>query len=380
MAKIFNRKVLVSDEPGTSIDNKLTVEDVKESLTTENVVPQPVGVVNPVLKTPEVEVPKVMPTAEQITQQKSVDEFKPWEQSFADYAKHNERSISDAYTRYNKLREENGLPIAQATDYMAVLMDRDANKSVAQNEAEAKKLARQEKWQKIGNMLLHLGNFGGAVAGNTFVPQTESAVELTARQKKVRDAVLAQRNAYNQNLLTQIYKDRADQRAADLNAANIAAKEADIANRTAATLADIELARKRGGLTDAQAQAAREKAERDARMEEWNIKNIQAGIEQKKASAAASRSTVAKNNLEGNIEEDFGYYYSNFPELARDYMNANNIGSGEYQEHWNDKGHREAFVSWAKGKIKKDSLKPKKSQDTMPGVKTKKNNTMPGVK
>ena len=93
-------------------------------------------------------------------------------------------------------------------DYVPHMEGKDITKSQAQNEKDAKKLERQEKWERIGNFLGHLGNFVGAAGFGAPSQTLESATALTERQKKMRDAQLAQRNAYNKNYLDQYWKQR----------------------------------------------------------------------------------------------------------------------------------------------------------------------------
>ena len=91
----------------------------------------------------------------------------------------------------------------------------DLGKSAAENEKARKKVERQQKWEQVGNVLAHLGNFVGALAGAP-AQQIESAVTLTERQRKIRDATLQQHTAYNQNMWQNVLKQRADERAAQV--------------------------------------------------------------------------------------------------------------------------------------------------------------------
>lgn len=93
-------------------------------------------------------------------------------------------------------------------DYVPHMEGKDITKSQAENEKDAKKQARQEKFERLGNFLAHLGNFVGAAAFGAPSQTLESGTALTERQKKMRDAQLAVRNAYNKNYLEQYWKSR----------------------------------------------------------------------------------------------------------------------------------------------------------------------------
>ncbi len=88
----------------------------------------------------------------------------------------------------------------------------DADKTVAANAALQKKAENQAKWEQLGNLFMHLGNFFGTVQGAPS-QKIESAQELTDRQRKIREATDALRaKGYNQ-MMVNIYKDRQDKQA-----------------------------------------------------------------------------------------------------------------------------------------------------------------------
>ena len=150
---------------------------------------------------------------------------------FMDVVKSGDKSIADYILDYNKWAQANGKdPLDVLTMYQA-MQNKDIAKSYGQNEKEDKKLQRQQRWEQIGNVLSHLGNFVGTIAGAP--SQTiETGPQLTARQQAVRDAITKQRGD-PKNILAQIWKQRADQRAKELNDANVALRAAQKATEGA---------------------------------------------------------------------------------------------------------------------------------------------------
>ena len=132
---------------------------------------------------------------------------------------------------YNKWANANDKdPLDVLTMYQA-MQNKDITKSYGQNEKEDKKLQRQQRWEQIGNVLSHLGNFVGTLTGAPSAT-IETGPQLTARQQAVRDAVMKQRGD-PKNILAQVWKQRADQRAKELNDANVALRAAQKATEGA---------------------------------------------------------------------------------------------------------------------------------------------------
>ena len=102
----------------------------------------------------------------------------------------------------------------------------DITKTPEQIEKEKKKAERQERWEQIGNVLSHLGNFVGAVGFGAPSQTIESAQELTKRQQDIRDRTEALRTAYNKNFFEAYSKQRAQDRQTELDAQNYEIKKA----------------------------------------------------------------------------------------------------------------------------------------------------------
>lgn len=123
------------------------------------------------------------------------------------------REILDDYFRWCR---ETGNPI----DYFTVndiIHDKDVSKSPADNEKERIRAERKERWDKVGNFLLHLGNVVGNVAGGGMgAIKLEDPVKFTERQRLLKEKTLERRNAYNQSILAQMSKQNSDLRKAEM--------------------------------------------------------------------------------------------------------------------------------------------------------------------
>lgn len=250
--------------------------------------------------------------------------------SFMDVVKNGDKSIADYMLDYNKWAQANGKdPLDVLTMYQA-MNNKDIAKSYGQNEKEDKKLQRQQRWEQIGNVLSHLGNFVGAIAGAP--SQTiETGQQLTARQQAVRDAVMKQRGDPN-NILAQIWKQRADQRAKELNDANVAlrgaqtqtegARKANIEGKTAneKELNDANVALRAAqqaeadSATDenfAQTDYINDKNQREQQLQPHRVANIDASTSAHRASATASRASAARSAAQTRAanEQTYGKRY-----------------------------------------------------------------------
>jgi hypothetical protein len=148
--------------------------------------------------------------------------------TFMDAVKSGNKSIADYMRDYNKWATANNQDPLDIYTMMQAINGNDIGESYAENEKAQRRLKRQQTWEQIGNVLAHLGNFVGTLAGAPSATY-ETGPQLTARQQAVRDAVEKQRGD-PKNILAQIWKDRADQRARELNNANVALQGARKAN------------------------------------------------------------------------------------------------------------------------------------------------------
>lgn len=88
----------------------------------------------------------------------------------------------------------------------------DADKTVAANAALQKKAERQAKWEQLGNLFQHVGNFFGTAIGAP-EQKVESAQALTERQRKLREGTDALRQKGYDQMMVNILKDRQNKQA-----------------------------------------------------------------------------------------------------------------------------------------------------------------------
>ncbi len=305
--------------------------------------------------------------------------------SFMDAVRNGDKSIGDYASDYEKWARANGKNPLDVYDLMQAVQGKDISKSNHQNEKDDKKLKRQQQWEQIGNVLNHLGNFIGTLAGAP-AAKYESGEQLTARQQAVRDAIMKQR-ADPRNIYAMILKQRANDRANDLNDANIALRGAQqkraeeaAANDKAESDAKVGLtnaqqqeAEKRAGLIGAQTDYTRGKNRREQDLQgakkavlgsQAHANNARAAASA--ASADASHARASKTRLESSklgreaqADTDFEKLY-NDPEGRRyidqyaknNHMDVdNNSGYKTGGGSWSNKNNRIAAVKWARSKM-----------------------------
>lgn len=272
--------------------------------------------------------------------------------SFSDAVKSGDKSIADYMRDYNKWARANNQEPLDVYDMMQAINGNDISESYAANEKAKRKLERQQRWEQIGNVLAHLGNFVGSIAGAPSATY-ETGEHLTARQQAIRDAVQKQ-NGDPKNILAMIWKDRADQRARELNNANIAlqgARKANVegqtANQKAQSDANVALkgAQQRQANTAADENVAQTnyikgKNKREQDLQPLKKKNIQSSTNANNARAAHS----AAETHAANVRAYGAQYTANryriwsknrrlHPNESREFMKANNIHSFD-KKNW----------------------------------------------
>ena len=279
--------------------------------------------------------------------------------SFSDAVKSGDKSIADYMRDYNKWARANNQEPLDVYDMMQAINGNDISESYAANEKAKRKLERQQRWEQIGNVLAHLGNFVGTIAGAPSATY-ETGEHLTARQQAVRDAVQKQ-NGDPKNILAMIWKDRADQRARELNNANIALQgarktnvEGQTANQKAQSDANVALkgAQQRQANTAADENQAQidyieGKNKREQELQPLKKKNIQSSTNANNARANASNASAAHSAAEthaANVRAYGAQYTANryriwsknrrlHPNESREFMKANNIHSFD-KKNW----------------------------------------------
>lgn len=273
----------------------------------------------------------------------------------------------DAWHSYNDWAKANGKDALDPIDWYMYSQKHDLDKSPEQQAAEEKKARRQERWEKIGNVLSHLGNFVGTLTGAPS-QQIESAEALTKRQQALRDLTIKQRGDTANNFLAQIWKQRADARQKELNAAKKGAEDALARQRQAdadqtAALTPEKVATEQAsqkqklaaaGASDASAAASKAqrdytegKNKREEKKLPYQIATEKARANAGNASAEASRASAGRSRAETRKAntEYYGKKYEKdryvilarnkrkHPQLTQDFMKRNNIHSYD-KKNW----------------------------------------------
>ncbi|MBR0166118.1 MAG: hypothetical protein IJQ13_04490 [Prevotella sp.] len=133
-------------------------------------------------------------------------------------------SVNDLWFDKNKWGKDNG-KIVEVTEYSDALRGGkvDADKTKEEQEKEEKRRRNSELWGDAGHLLIGLGNFVGAIGG---APEPGAhayahAQKLKDSQRLRREKVLEERQAYNRYQLEQMYKQRAEERARELQKAKV---------------------------------------------------------------------------------------------------------------------------------------------------------------
>ncbi|GEM_PF-3059766 len=280
-------------------------------------------------------------------------------QSISDYAKTSNDSIGDVLSSYWNWANQNDKPI-DIINVMGAMQGQDITKSAAQNAAEEKKAKRQQMWDSLGLVLTHLGNFAGTLAGGP--AQKIEAPEFSKRQQALYDATMQQRDKNNQNLLTQLWNQQANERKNDLakaqeklygakqdtEAARKAGIEGDTANKKAVADANVGNIAAQQKQHEAQTEAINNKDKREEALAPLVRERVQAQTRASNASADASEASAAHSRAatRATNEQAYGKRYEKdryriwarnrrlHPNESRDFMQQNNIHSWD-KKNWN---------------------------------------------
>jgi hypothetical protein len=299
-------------------------------------------------------------------------------------------SIMQGIQEYNKWAAANGQAPLDAFTTYPLLQKYDVTKSLEQNKKDEKRMKRQETWQQIGSVLSHVGNLVGTIMG---APEQKlmSGTELTDRQLKLRDYTLQQRRQGLGDLMNLYYKDRADQRAGDLNRINIEYKQQQAAlakekGEREKELAALQQERVKAQIAGDQARAAQLEADvkkKEAEIERIN-KLVPSEIAKNEAAAGASRASAAASYARANATnkanedwideaEQWGDLY---PEEYAEWKKQNQIETGKKGTKGIDKKNPEVFVKRMRtkhGTIQK--ARQSKTNNTPPSRRKQTNNS-----
>lgn len=263
----------------------------------------------------------------------------------------------------------------------------DVDKTVAANAALQKKAERQAKWEQLGNLFQHIGNFFGTAIGAP-EQKVESAQTLTERQRKLREGTNALRQKGYDQMIANIWKDRANKQAqmqaeaaAKANDALAAYRGSQKAQEDALTPEKVKTEQARQAASNAAAglSTAKTKTEDELRGKKSNLltaqaNNANAGAADKRSHIGVNNSTIAKNNAQtqktnrenaDNKEaDDFNTNYVNDPVFKKHVNewathNGMNIGGNTDGRGgtWANKYNRQQASAYARAKMAKEGKK-----------------------
>lgn len=263
----------------------------------------------------------------------------------------------------------------------------DVDKTVAANAALQKKAERQAKWEQLGNLFQHIGNFFGTAVGAP-EQKVESAQALTERQRKLREGTDALRQKGYDQMMANIWKDRANKQAqmqaeaaAKANDALAAYRGSQKAQEDALTPEKVKTEQARQAASNAAAglSTAKTKTEDELRGKKSNLltaqaNNANAGAADKRSHISVNNSTIAKNNAQtqktnrenaDNKEaDDFNTNYVNDPVFKKHVNewathNGMNIGGNTDGRGgtWANKYNRQQASAYARAKMAKEGKK-----------------------
>lgn len=263
----------------------------------------------------------------------------------------------------------------------------DVDKTIAANAALQKKAERQAKWEQLGNLFQHIGNFFGTAIGAP-EQKVESAQALTERQRKLREGTDALRQKGYDQMMANIWKDRANKQAqmqaeaaAKANDALAAYRGSQKAQEDALTPEKVKTEQARQAASNAAAglSTAKTKTEDELRGKKSNLltaqaNNANAGAADKRSHIGVNNSTIAKNNAQtqktnrenaDNKEaDDFNTNYVNDPVFKKHVNewathNGMNIGGNTDGRGgtWANKYNRQQASAYARAKMAKEGKK-----------------------
>ena len=263
----------------------------------------------------------------------------------------------------------------------------DVDKTVAANAVLQKKAERQAKWEQLGNLFQHIGNFFGTAIGAP-EQKVESAQALTERQRKLREGTDALRQKGYDQMIANIWKDRANKQAqmqaeaaAKANDALAAYRGSQKAQEDALTPEKVKTEQARQAASNAAAglSTAKTKTEDELRGKKGNLLTAQAnnanagaadhaaGVIVKKAQVgkiAAETEKANRGNQADKEADDFNTNYVNDPVFKKHVNewathNGMNIGGNTDGRGgtWANKYNRQQASAYARAKMAKEGKK-----------------------
>jgi len=220
-----------------------------------------------------------------------------WDNGFTkDAVKKSGLTIGEAMINYNEWAKENGQEPLDFGTVWTMFNGKDPDKSVVDNEKAAKKAYDQEKFEKVGNFLSHLGNFIGTLQGAPS-QQLESGAELSKRQRELRDRTLAQRKSDWQDIYTAYKQKKAD----ELAAKNAEAKQQALELKEREVEAKIQKMKDDTNLAQFKAEADRDFKNASIELR-YKVLEVQQALAEKRITIAEANSKL--NTLRADLQKE----------------------------------------------------------------------------
>jgi hypothetical protein len=260
--------------------------------------------------------------------------------------------IIQAISDYNKWATDTGNKPLDVMSTMAALQDRDPNKSIADNEETERRARSNERWERIGNLLSHFGNFIGTTKGAP-AQQLETGQALTARQKQLRDATIALRDKRNSAMMDAYLKDLAQKQTEkkEAQAYALAQRKQEAEEKAAAIEMQLRVAKDQREVQKLLADLAKAQAEVN-RIEELlpYEKRVKESTISRNYSSGGRRNNSAE--YKNQLDKDFAEMSDKFPDELLDYeekygiypIQYNAIGNNGGGKRWDDNLKRQ-FVA-----------------------------------
>ena len=257
--------------------------------------------------------------------------------------------IIQAISDYNKWATDTGNKPLDVMSTMAALQDRDPNKSIADNEETERRARSNERWERIGNLLSHFGNFIGTTKGAP-AQQLETGQALTARQKQLRDATIALRDKRNSAMMDAYLKDLAQKQTEkkEAQAYALALRKQEAEEKAAAIEMQLRVAKDQREVQKLLADLAKAQAEVN-RIEELlpYEKRVKESTISRNYSSGGRRNNSAeyKNQLDKDFVEFKELYPTDFDTFEKNYgLGVKNKGYSDSPRYWTEQLMRQ-FVA-----------------------------------
>lgn len=271
--------------------------------------------------------------------------------------------IVQAISDYNKWATDTGNKPLDVMSTMAALQDRDPNKSIADNEETERRARSNERWERIGNLLSHFGNFIGTTKGAPS-QQLETGQALTARQKQLRDATIALRDKRNSAMMDAYLKDLAQKQTEkkEAQAYALALRKQEAEEKAAAIEMQLRVAKDQREVQELLAHLAKAQAEVN-RIEELlpYEKRVKESTISRNYSSGGRRNNSAE--YKNQLDKDFAEMSAKFPTELLEYEKKYGIypivydalGNNGGGKRWDDNLKRQFVAEMKQGGGKEDA-------------------------